>query len=68
MRISGVSLPAYWVGLYVSDIIFGAITAITIMILMAIYDIDCPGAWLLLTLNTFANPIFIYFLSGFFTQ
>jgi len=43
MRISGVSLPAYWIGLYISDIIFGAISTITIIILMAIYDIDAPG-------------------------
>lgn len=35
---------------------------------MAIYDIDCPGGWLLLVINTFANPIFVYFLSSFFTQ
>lgn len=43
MRISGVSLPAYWIGLYISDIIFGAISTITMIILMAVYSIDCPG-------------------------
>jgi hypothetical protein len=68
MRISGVSLPAYWIGLYISDIIFGAITTVTIIVLLAVYDINCPGGWLLLVVNTFANPIFIYFLSSFFTQ
>ena len=67
MRISGVSLPAYWIGLYVSDIIFGSISMFTIIILLAIYNIDCPDGWLLLVLNTFANPIFIYFMSCFFT-
>lgn len=67
MRISGVSLPAYWVGLYISDIIFGAITAATTLILLAIFDIDCPDAWVLILLNTFANPAFIYFFSSFFT-
>jgi len=68
MRISGVSLPAYWIGLYISDIIFGAVSTITMIILMAVYSIDCPGGWFLLVLNTFANPIFIYFFSSFFTQ
>ena len=67
MRISGVSLPAYWIGLYISDIIFGAISTITIIILMAIYNIDAPGGQLLLVINTFANPIFIYFFSSFFS-
>lgn len=68
MRISGVSLPAYWIGLYISDIIFGAISTITMIILMAIYNIDAPGGAVLLILNTFANPIFIYFFSSFFNQ
>lgn len=67
MRISGVSLPAYWVGLYVSDVIFGAISTITMIILLYVYDIDCPKGSVLLIINTFANPIFIYFYSCFFT-
>lgn len=68
MRISGVSLPAYWLGLYISDIIFSSISTVSIIILIYIYDIDCPGGWALLVMNTFANPIFIYFLSSFFSQ
>lgn len=66
MRISGVSLPAYWIGLYISDIIFGGITSATILILFAAFDIDCPQGWILVLLNTFANPAFIYFFSSFF--
>lgn len=66
MRISGVSLPAYWIGLYISDVIFGGITSATILILFAVFDIDCPQGWVLILLNTFANPAFIYFFSSFF--
>lgn len=68
MRISGVSLPAYWLGLYISDVIFGAISTLCVIILMFAFDIDAPGGSLLLILNVFANPIFIYFFSSFFNQ
>ena len=67
-RISGVSLPAYWLGLYISDIIFGGISTLTIVVLMRVFSVDCPYGWVLIVFNTFANPVFIYVLSTFFVQ
>lgn len=63
MRISGVSLPAYWIGHYISDVIFSLITTTFIFILMEAYDSKVPGTWVLILLMTFTNPIFLYVFS-----
>lgn len=68
MRISGVSLPAYWIGNYISDVVFSLITTISIIILMQVYKADVPGGWILILLMTFTNPIFLYVMSSFFTN
>lgn len=68
MRISGVSLPAYWISHYLSDVIFGMITTSCILILIAVYKASVPGAWVLILLMNFTNPIFLYCMSTFFSQ
>lgn len=40
MRISGLSLPAYWIGHYISDVVFSMITTVTILILLAAYQAE----------------------------
>lgn len=37
MRISGLSLPAYWIGHYISDVLFSMIITVAILILLAAY-------------------------------
>lgn len=66
MRISGLSLPAYWIGHYISDVVFSMITTGTILILMGVYDAKVVGGPVLILLMSLANPIFIYVASSFF--
>jgi len=68
MRISGVSLPAYYIGFYLSDIVFSMITIVCIFILMAAFNSDVPKAWVLIMLMAFANPIFLYIIALFFNE
>jgi len=67
MRISGLSLPAYWIGHYISDVVFSMITTVTILILLAAYQAEVKGAWVLIFLMSFTNPVFIYCLSTVFS-
>lgn len=66
MIISGVKLHAYWFGHYVKDIIFGLILAVWIIILVAIFDINLPSAWILILLGVLAIPPCMYTISTFF--
>ena len=68
MRISGVSLPAYWIGHYLSDVVFSMIATGAIFILMAAFDSNFAGSWVLILLMTFTNPVFLYVLSVPFNQ
>lgn len=66
MVISGVKLPAYWFGHYVKDLTFGLILAVWILILVAIFDINLPSAWILILLGVLAIPPNMYTIaSGF---
>lgn len=66
--ISGSSLFAYWMGHYLSDIIFQSVPAITGLIFVKIFDIDVPGVWYLFVLIVLANPVFIYAFSFLFSK
>jgi len=68
MRISGMSLPAFWLGHYVSDCIFNAIPSIVIIILISVWDISAPKGWVIITIHIFVNPIFLYFISTFYER
>jgi len=68
MRISGMSLPAFWLGHYVSDCIFNAIPSIVIIILIHVWDITAPKGWVLISIHIFVNPVFLYFLSTFYAR
>jgi hypothetical protein len=44
MIVSGVKLLSYWMGHYVKDVVFSLILGVWVIILIAIFDIDVPGA------------------------
>lgn len=68
MIVSGVKLPAFWVGHYVKDVIFGLVLFIYMVIMMAIFDVQMEGAWLLILLAAFAIPPFLYFFGNMFDK
>jgi len=68
MIVSGVKLPAYWLGHYVKDVCFGLILAVWIIILIAIFDIDVAYAWVLLLLGVLAIPPFLYAVGFMFDK
>lgn len=66
--VSGASLSAYWLGNYVSDIMFQAIPATFAIVGIHIFGIDIPGVEVLFLIVIFANPAFIYFFSFLFDK
>lgn len=66
--VSGASLSAYWLGNYISDIIFQAIPASVAIIGIHAFDIEIPGVEILFLIVIFANPAFIYFFSFLFDK
>lgn len=42
MRVSGVSLPSYWIGHYLSDVVFSMITTGAILLLIFAFNADVP--------------------------
>lgn len=68
MIVSGIRLPAYWMGHYVKDVVFGLILALWIIVLIAIFDIDVEDAWIFLILGAFVNPPFLYTFGFFFDK
>jgi len=68
MRVSGLNLKAYWLSKYFSDCLFNVIPTLVVLGLLKLIGtrIDAPKYWILLVLNIFANPIFIYVMSGLF--
>lgn len=67
MRISGLSLPAYWIGHYISDVAFSMIITVAIFILLAAYKAELSGGWVIIFLMAFNNPIFVYCMSTLFS-
>lgn len=63
MIVSGVKLISYWGGHYFKDVVFSLILGVWVIILIAIFDIDVPQAWVLIILGAFACPPFLYALS-----
>jgi len=69
MRVSGLDLKAYWLSKYLSDVVFLAIPSALIVILIPAFKVLLmDDFWILLVLNAFGNPVFIYFLSTFFNN
>lgn len=66
MRISGVSLTAYWLGHYLSDLIFSMIISGTIFLLIVAFDSDLQGTWHVILLLSASNTIFLYCVSALF--
>ena len=68
MMISGCSLSAYWIGIYIADIVFQAIPAIVGIIGIHVFNIDVPKVEYIFLTVVFANPAFIYALSFLFDK
>jgi len=68
MIVSGVKLSSYWFGHYVKDVIFGLILGLWVIILIAIFDINLPSAWILIILAPFSIPPFLYVFSFMFEK
>lgn len=68
MIVSGIKLPAYWLGHYVKDIFLQCIPSMFVLILINAYDMDLPQVWVLIIINIFANPPFLYALSFAFAK
>jgi len=68
MIVSGVKLPAYWLGHYAKDITFGMILALVVIILINIFDIELEYGWLMIILGALIQPPFIYALSFVFDK
>ena len=61
-------MPAYWVANYLADIFFHALAASMAVLGSYIFDIGIEGIYQLFILVVFANPLFLYFLSFFFSN
>lgn len=68
MIVSGVKLSSYWLGHYVKDVIFGLILGIWVIILIAIFDINVPNAWILIIIAAFSMPPCLYTFSFLFDK
>lgn len=68
MIVSGVKLPAYWIGHYAKDVFFGLILAFWVIILIELFDLKVPDAWVLLLLGTLAIPPFLYSFAFMFDK
>lgn len=68
MIVSGVKLTSYWIGHYVKDVIFGLILGVWVIILVAIFDINIPDAWILIILAPFSIPPCLYTFSFMFDK
>ena len=66
--VSGASLSAYWMGNYISDVIFQAIPACAAIIGVHAFGLDIPGVEVLFLITIFTNPAFIYFFSFLFEK
>lgn len=66
--VSGCSLFAYWMGNYISDIIFQTVPAIVAVFGIWAFGLTVPYAWVLFIIVIFANPAFIYAFSFLFEK
>lgn len=68
MIVSGSSLLAYWLAMYIADIFFQAIPATVAILGTHWFSIDVPQVQWLFAAVIFANPAFIYAFSFLFEK
>lgn len=68
MIVSGVRLPAYWIGHYTKDLFFGLILGVCVIVLIIIFDVDLEYGWVMILLGAIAQPPFLYGLSFCFDK
>ena len=61
-------MPAYWAGHYVKDIFLQLFPSMFVLFLIAVFDMDLPQVWILIVINIFANPPFLYAMSFIFDK
>ena len=54
MIVSGVRLPAYWIGHYTKDLFFGLILGVCVILLVIIFDIELEYGWVMILLGAVA--------------